>query len=597
MATFFYINFSSPICRIFESHHVVVQDMIDKAREDLLWQQYMKCDGMPDPACVKQMNTYLSLWKEDRREAMEDVLVKTKEVLPLMSTLERLLESPDEWETPIPEEQMTRSDRAKRLERQKIFDEMKSLQLRKLNMATYKILLDVSPIVDPENNVLQHYLESDLVQLGLWGNIIEKNMRVKGTEFENLGFTFELPRSLMGIIGAVRVMRVEYDHYSKRCPSNAIPPVHPDDVETLLEKVRRKEAQAREQAEREAEERRLERERMEAELRAAREAELERIRQQQQDKKGKGKKSAAPPAAPPPPAAAKPATPRAPSARSEKPETPRSGGNEDKEAEKDPATKAKEKLQQRIDMYKVRIDEHELNLRRNRIMGGVIYFDMLYIPPQPKKVTNWVICELEHPQELKNRPWVADYKPPAPADENSNVKKTPEEIEREIKAQEAELQKLVQVHLKLPSTALWFEPPTIVRWDEEREYWTAAGFYGISFNEGKQTLSFKTMHFGIFGLSAFRFSNLPFQSWELRPDSDNKVKLKVSFRHCPSFWFFNLKHFDCKQCVVRLRSKIDNFDAHHGFEFFFMLVCRHRHTQICLHKVFFSPNRRSHHST
>ena len=36
-------------------------------------------------------------------------------------------------------------------------------------------------------------------------------------------------------------------------------------------------------------------------------------------------------------------------------------------------------------------------------------------------------------QELKYRPWTADYKPPAPPDENSNVKKTPEEIEREIK--------------------------------------------------------------------------------------------------------------------------------------------------------------------
>jgi uncharacterized iron-regulated membrane protein len=29
-------------------------------------------------------------------------------------------------------------------------------------------------------------------------------MRVKGTEFESLGFSFELPRSLMGIRGAVR---------------------------------------------------------------------------------------------------------------------------------------------------------------------------------------------------------------------------------------------------------------------------------------------------------------------------------------------------------------------------------------------------------
>ena len=83
-------------------------------------------------------------------------------------------------------------------------------------------------------------------------------------------------------------------------------------------------------------------------------------------------------------------------------------------------------------------------------MGGVIYFDMLYIPPQPKKVASWVICELEHPQELQNRPWVADYQPPAPPDENSNVKKTPEEIEREIKAQEAELQKLLQVQATHP---------------------------------------------------------------------------------------------------------------------------------------------------
>ena len=92
---------------------------------------------------------------------------------------------------------------------------MQALQLTKLNRATYAILLDVSPIVDPENNVLQHYMESDIVQLGLWGNVVEKNMRVKGTDFENLGFSFELPKSLMGIRGAVRVMRVEYDHYSK----------------------------------------------------------------------------------------------------------------------------------------------------------------------------------------------------------------------------------------------------------------------------------------------------------------------------------------------------------------------------------------------
>ena len=51
-------------------------------------------------------------------------------------------------------------------ERTKIFNEMKRLQLGKLNRATYNLLLDVSPMVDQETNVLQHFLASELVSLG-----------------------------------------------------------------------------------------------------------------------------------------------------------------------------------------------------------------------------------------------------------------------------------------------------------------------------------------------------------------------------------------------------------------------------------------------
>jgi len=35
-----------------------------------------------------------SLWLEDKNETMEDVIKKTKEVLPLMNTMERLFEEP-----------------------------------------------------------------------------------------------------------------------------------------------------------------------------------------------------------------------------------------------------------------------------------------------------------------------------------------------------------------------------------------------------------------------------------------------------------------------------------------------------------------------
>ena len=82
----------------------------------------MKCDGLPDPVCVRELNTYLSLWQEDdSREDIDQVLERTQvrtrtgpqeyygfcklenkimfqEVLPIMTTLENLIENPDEWE-------------------------------------------------------------------------------------------------------------------------------------------------------------------------------------------------------------------------------------------------------------------------------------------------------------------------------------------------------------------------------------------------------------------------------------------------------------------------------------------------------------------
>ena len=61
----------------------------------------------------------------------------------------------------------------------------------------------------------------------------------------------------------------------------------------------------------------------------------------------------------------------------------------------------KEILQERLDLYKVEIDENELNLRRNIILGGVFYFDMLQIPPQPKRIANWIILFFSFPFQLR----------------------------------------------------------------------------------------------------------------------------------------------------------------------------------------------------
>ncbi len=46
----------------------------------------MKCDGLPDPVCVRELNTYLSLWKEDDRESLDSVLSRTLEVRKMLFT-------------------------------------------------------------------------------------------------------------------------------------------------------------------------------------------------------------------------------------------------------------------------------------------------------------------------------------------------------------------------------------------------------------------------------------------------------------------------------------------------------------------------------
>ena len=67
---------------------------------------------------------------------------------------------------------------------------------------------------------------------------------------------------------------------------------------------------------------------------------------------------------------------------------------------KDKDSNLKQIMQERFDLYKVPYEENELNLRRNIILGGVFFFDMLQIPPQPKRISNWIICQLETPQVM-----------------------------------------------------------------------------------------------------------------------------------------------------------------------------------------------------
>ncbi|CAB3386400.1 Hypothetical predicted protein [Cloeon dipterum] len=130
----------------------------------------------------------------------------------------------------------------------------------------------------------------------------------------------------------------------------------------------------------------------------------------------------------------------------------------------------------------------------------------------------WNEKQISEPLSLQKVHYYVKYVPPPPPEPGK--KRLPEEIEAEIKLQELEFEKIAQVHISLPSSVLWFEPPIVVGWDDKNEYWSTEDLHDLKFNEEKQILSFRAGRIGSLALAAFRYTNLPYQTWELKPTTN-----------------------------------------------------------------------------
>ncbi|KAG7295671.1 hypothetical protein JYU34_021955 [Plutella xylostella] len=52
------------------------------------WQQYLRCDGLPDPRVVTQAATYLHVWREQQQWGGEELARRCEETLPMLEMLE-----------------------------------------------------------------------------------------------------------------------------------------------------------------------------------------------------------------------------------------------------------------------------------------------------------------------------------------------------------------------------------------------------------------------------------------------------------------------------------------------------------------------------
>ncbi|KAK0047568.1 axonemal 84 kDa protein, partial [Biomphalaria pfeifferi] len=418
------------------------------------WARYMRCDGSPDPVNQGEINTYINLRVEDKtRNDSVSVLADTLLDLSLIDELQQLMN----------EEEL--SEQEINLHKETI-EKLQMLISLKLDLATLQILCDATELQDQETNNLQHVIRNSQICLCVWGNIV-KNPRIRSFEFQEIQFSFDIPRVLCLSDCAVRIMNTRFDHLSASSKA-LVPRLKKKDIPIPVEEVKPVvEEEIKEETEKTDEKKEDELiipdlvigliSPLEDEPKVEEEQEIEEVLEEDY---------------PDPP-------------------TPEPAEYDDFDEEDD-----------------------VVDLRAYDVLGGIYHFNLLHLPPQPKTVGSWTITQLVEPPELSTFDYVADYMV------------TPEDGKKEKEKKDEK--PLIGVHMLLPADAVFLEAPTIARWDYDRKFWVTKGFSDQNLNETTRIFSFKISHFGTFCLLQDTHINMPFQSWELRPHKLNQCLFTIT---------------------------------------------------------------------
>ncbi|XP_021569736.1 protein CASC1 isoform X1 [Carlito syrichta] len=188
------------------------------------WKHYIQCDGSPDPSIAQEMNTFISLWKEETSETFEEVIEKSKLVLSLIEKLKLIL-----LETP----QSDFQDKNIIQHQASILQLQELLQL-KFNVVTEILLRQASTLADLDSGNMEKIIQSENVTVYVWANL-KKNPRYRSIRFSGTQVGFEIPRILATSNIALRLLHTHYDHVS---PLHPIPtPSTEEHISTITEPV------------------------------------------------------------------------------------------------------------------------------------------------------------------------------------------------------------------------------------------------------------------------------------------------------------------------------------------------------------------------
>ncbi|XP_036721994.1 dynein intermediate chain CFAP94, axonemal isoform X1 [Balaenoptera musculus] len=183
------------------------------------WKHYIQCDGSPDPSISQEINTFISLWKEETNETFEAVTTKSKLVLNLIEKLKLIL-----LETPSYDLQEKNI-----IQYQGSILELQELLHLKFNIATEILLRQASTLADLDSGNMEKVIRDENVTLYVWANL-KKNPRYRSIRFSETQIGFEIPRILATSDIALRLLHTHYDHVTPLGPVPTAPQEHTSTV-------------------------------------------------------------------------------------------------------------------------------------------------------------------------------------------------------------------------------------------------------------------------------------------------------------------------------------------------------------------------------
>uniref|UniRef100_A0A8C2A1Y1 Dynein axonemal intermediate chain 7 n=1 Tax=Cyprinus carpio TaxID=7962 RepID=A0A8C2A1Y1_CYPCA len=437
--------------------------ILDENHSAVNWECYMHCNGSPDSSVHPEINSFISLWREDSETQIQQVLENCALALQLTNELDFLLsEGPDHSVAQQYREALLC---------------LQSLIHCKLNQATEELLKSASSHSDFETGNMQTVVQDENITLCLWVNL-NKNPRFKGFRFEEVGLGFELPKALAVIDVAVQILHTRYDHLS-----------HHSERQQLQKRRSMMEAVLTPPTESIAA---VQDEKMEGER-----DEGESSKPVEEDSRSVGSDSRKRSAV---------------SVISAKEGRKSSSVKllEEGESQMEEITAALEADQNGSDSSPAepvidRADVHIVDLQQFTPLGGVFYFDVLHLPPQSHIVKGW-----EKRKLLETGLQVFPY----PTEQSRAQRSTSVRLD-EHSSTVASLS--VGVTVALLDSILFLEDPHVARWDPIGQHWRADCISEASYDAETRSISFKMNAFYAFTLLQESYTNMPFQSWELRP--------------------------------------------------------------------------------